>query len=65
MKLSYLAYDKSFLELQKDYYIYYAKEYTFPSVISSINFSEGKHFSVIKIEFHVCGCIGIEILGFL
>lgn len=37
---------------------------TYPSVISSINFSQGKHFTIIKVDSHGCGCLGIGIPGF-
>lgn len=45
------------------YYYINSPDTSYPTVISSINFSEGKHFSIIKIDSHGCGWIGFGIPG--
>lgn len=35
----------------------------YPSIISSINFSQGKHFTVIKLDSHGCGWVGLGLPG--
>lgn len=34
-----------------------------PSIISSVSFSQGKHFTVIKLDSHGCGWVGLGLPG--